>query len=81
MNPRAISVKYRSPYTLIINFDNKEVKEFDLTPYLVYSVYERLKEETYCMKAHVKKGIVVWDDETDFDPDTLYLESRTLITA
>lgn len=25
-------------------------------------------------KARVKHGTVVWDEETDFDPDTLYLE-------
>lgn len=52
---------------------NGEIKEFDLTPYLNYPVFEKLRDESYCRKARVAYGTVVWDDETDFDPDTLYL--------
>jgi hypothetical protein len=81
MNPRSKKVQYKSPYKLLVVFDNNEEKEFDLTPYLIYPVFERLKDEVYCMKARVHHGIVIWDDETDLDPDTLYLESRTLISA
>ncbi len=81
MNPRALNVKVKKPHTLIVSFDNGELKEFNLSPYLSYPVYEKLQDEVYFMKAHVKSGIVVWDDETDLDPDTLYLESQTLILA
>jgi hypothetical protein len=81
MNPRSKKVQYKSPYKLIIVFDNNEEKEFNLSPYLQYPVYERLKDEAYCMKARIQNGIVIWDNETDMDPDTLYLESSTLISA
>ena len=81
MNPRASQVKYKTPYLLIVDFDNMEKKEFDLEPYLKYPVYEKLQDESYCERAHIKNGIVVWDSEVDFDPDTLYLESRALINA
>ena len=79
MNPRISSVQYQSRYKLILTFTNKEIKEFDLVPYLNYPVFEVLKEETYCRKAKVFNGTVVWDEFTDFDPDTLYLESKPLI--
>ena len=79
MNPRISSVQYQSRYKLILTFTNKEIKEFDLVPYLNYPVFEVLKEETYCRKAKVFNGPVVWDEFTDFDPDTLYLESKPLI--
>jgi hypothetical protein len=81
MNPRVSSVQYQSPYKLILTFSNKEVKEFDFGQYLHYPVYEVLKDESYCRKARIFNGTVIWDDFTDFDPDTLYLESKPLIFA
>lgn len=78
MNPRAISVEYKNPYNLIITFTNGEIKIFDAQPYLNYPVYQFLKDETLFSKASVKYGTIVWDDETDIDPDLLYLESKAL---
>jgi len=78
MNPRVTIVRYKKPYKLILTFTNKEVKEFDLSKYLTVPVYEILKDETFCKKARVFNGTVVWNESTDFDPDTLYLESKTL---
>ena len=75
MNPRAKNISYKSPYNLIVTFTNGEVKIFDLQPYLDYPVYEVLKNESYCSKASVENGTVVWNDEIDIDPDRLYLES------
>lgn len=76
MNPRAKKVKYKSPYRLVVSFTNEETKIFDIQPYLQYPIYENLQDETYCSKAKVQNGIIVWDDETDMDPDRLYLESK-----
>ena len=76
MNPKAKHILYKSPYILVITFTNGEVKELDLKPYLKYPVYEELKNESFCRKAKIKNGTVVWNDEIDFDPDRLYLESN-----
>jgi hypothetical protein len=76
MNPRVLSVEYKKPYKLLITFSNKEIREFDFSDYLTYPVYSVLKDEAFCNKAKVFNGTVVWDDNTDFDPDTLYLESK-----
>lgn len=76
MNPRAKTVEYKKPYKLIIGFTNGEMKSFDMEPYLNYPVYESLKNENLCSEATVKYGTIVWDDETDIDPDRLYLESK-----
>lgn len=78
MNPRATAVEYERPYKLIINFTNGEIKIFDLKPYLDYPVYDFLKDENHCRKATVKFGTVVWNDDTDIDPDRLYLESKII---
>ncbi len=81
MNPRVTIVKYENPYKLLLTFTNKEIKKFDFTKYLNYPVYEVLKDEGYCKKAKVFNGTVVWDDSVDFDPDTLYIESKPVAIA
>jgi hypothetical protein len=80
MNPRIKEVKYESPYKLVLTFSNNEIKEFDFSSYLNYPVYEPLKDETFCKKARPFNGTVIWDDVIDFDPDLLYLESKTLVS-
>lgn len=78
MNPRVKHVQYKSPYKLILTFTNQEVKEFDFKSYLSYPAYEILREETFAQKAAVSNGTVRWDADTDFDPDTLYLDSKSV---
>ena len=79
MNPRVIKVKYDPGYKLLLTFTNGEVKEFDFYAYLTFPIYEALKDEAFCQKASVFNGTVIWSDEIDFDPDTLYLESKLLV--
>ena len=81
MNPRIKEVEYKSKHKLVLTFVNGELKEFNLVPYLHYPIYEQLNDESFCRKAKVFNGTVAWDDIIDFDPDTLYLESKTLATA
>ena len=80
MNPRVVSVEFQPPDELLLTFNNHEIRVFNLSDYLTYPVYEKLNDPGYCRKAKVLNGTVVWDNETDFDPDTLYLESRPLPT-
>ncbi len=79
MNPRIKCVVYIKPYKLILSFRNEEQKEFDLSPYLSYPVFEKLKDESFCSNVKIVNGTITWNDEIDFDPDTLYLESNPLI--
>ena len=81
MYPRVKAVEYKSRHKLILTFENNELKEFNLSPYLHYPVFEILNDETVCQKAKIFNGTVVWDEITDFDPDTLYLESKPLTSV
>ena len=81
MNPRITHVKYKSKYKLTLTFSNGEMKEFDFSDYLQYPVYVSLIDESFCRKAKVVNGTVIWNDDIDFDPDRLYLESKSLIIA
>ncbi|MEP7237706.1 MAG: DUF2442 domain-containing protein [Ferruginibacter sp.] len=78
MNPRVNEVKYKHPYKLILAFNNGELKEFDFVNYLNYPVYEKLKDPAFCATVKSLLGTAVWNDDIDFAPDTLYLESKTI---
>ena len=81
MNPRLTRVEYNSKYKLLLTFSNGEIKEFDFSNYLQYPVYNDLNDESFCRKVKVINGTAAWNEDVDFDPDRLYLESKHLITA
>ncbi len=76
MNPRIAAVTAQDDHSLLLTFANGEKRHFDMTPYLVYPVFKPLRQVTFFKLAQVGHGTVTWPQEIDFDPDTLYLESR-----
>ena len=77
MNPRIQQVLSADDgHTLTLEFANGETRIFDLSPYLVYPVFERLRDIGFFKLARAAHGTVVWPHDIDFDPDTLFLESR-----
>ena len=78
MHPRVLSAKYEGNYKLWLQFTNNEIKRFDFETYLHFPVYEPLKDEAFCRKLKVSDGIVQWNDHIDFDPATVYLESKKI---
>lgn len=63
-------------YILHLTFENEEQKEFDCKPLLDWKVYEPLRDIEFFKKAQVKYGTVVWNENIDIAPESLYLESR-----
>lgn len=76
MTPDVVSVKTLPAYRLEAEFENGEVKRFDMSPYLNYPAFESLKGNSLFERAHVEHGTVVWTDEIDLSPDTLYLRGE-----
>ena len=75
MNPRVRNVQANKDFTLSLTFDNNEKKTFDVKPYLEYGVFKELKDLSLFYSAKPFLGTVQWQNEQDFCPDTLYLES------
>ncbi len=75
MNPRVIFVHPNKDFTLNLTFDNSERKIFDVKPYLEYGVFKELKDLSLFYSVKPFLGTVQWQNEQDFCPDTLYLES------
>jgi hypothetical protein len=78
MNPRVKTVTPQSDFTLLIGFSSGEKKVFDVKPYLDKGVFSELKNLALFMKATPALGTVVWPNELDFCPDTIYLESTKI---
>jgi len=76
MNPRVIKVKPLPDYELLLEFEGNISRVFDVKPYLEIGVFKQLKSESLFNAAHANYGTVEWNDEIDFCPDTLYLDSK-----
>lgn len=73
MTPDVTKVKALPDYLIEAEFENGEFRRFDMRPYLDYPAFSSLKDDALFMRAHVEHGVVVWNDEVDLSPDTLYL--------
>ncbi len=76
MNPRVLSVKPEKDFTLLITFNNGEVKKFDVKPYLEIGIFKELKDLSLFNSVKPSLGSIQWANGLDLCPDTLYLESE-----
>ena len=75
MNPRVTEVTTLEGYRLRLVFSNGERRIFDASPYLVYPAFRKLTNAGFFAMARPEHGTVVWPDNIDFCPDSLYVES------
>lgn len=75
MNPRVKAVVPTDDYRLQLTFTNGEFGIFDCRNLLTFGVFSELEDITYFRRACVAHGTVVWPNEQDICPDTLYEDS------
>jgi hypothetical protein len=73
-----INVIPKDDFLLFLEFDNGEKKEFDCKNIFDKKPFQVLKDKSFFKKAKVEFGTVVWSDEIDIAPETLYFESRNI---
>ena len=76
MTPDVIKVLAMAGYSSDAEFATGEVRRFDMRPYLDFPAFAPLREPGLFMRAHVAHGTVVWTEEIDLSPDTLYLRGQ-----
>ncbi|WP_460984656.1 DUF2442 domain-containing protein [Spirosoma fluminis] len=76
MNPRITSVKPLNDYLLELLFTNEERRFFDMKPYLGIGVFQELRDSSLFNGVRAFNGSIIWPNELDLDPDTLYLDSH-----
>lgn len=75
MNPRVAEVTTLEGCRLRLVFSIGERRIFDASPYLVYPAFRKLTNAVFFAMARPEHGTVVWPENIDFCPDTLYVES------
>jgi len=78
MNPRVFSVTPKPDLRLELEFLDGRRASFDVSPFVHFPVFERLKDSAYFCRVKVDHGTVAWPGGVDFDPDILYLDSLSL---
>lgn len=75
MNPRVKHVQPLENFRLRLTFVNGEKRLFDVSPYFAYPAFKRLANPAFFSLVHADHGTVVWPDNIDLCPDTLYVDS------
>ena len=78
MNPRVKTVKVQNNYQLLLELTNGEWRTFDVSPYLDIGIFKQLRAPEIFRSVMVVDGTVQWQNQADFCPDTLFLESRSI---
>ena len=73
-----IEVQPLENYCLLITFDNKEQRIFDVTPYLKDSFFAPLRNPLIFQTVKINPLTVEWAGEIDICPDELYYNSKPL---
>ncbi len=78
--PRIESARAIDNHTLIIEFNNKEKKKYDVTPLLENEVFAPLKNPALFKTVQVEKGgyAVVWNSSIDISEYELWSHGQTM---
>lgn len=68
-------VKPQDDFHLLLTFENGEKRLFDMKPYLDFGVFKDLKDIRLFKTVKTSFDTIEWDNEADFDPETLYNKS------
>ena len=70
-----ITVTVQPDYQLDLQFQNGEFRRFDMRPLLTLKPWNRIASPHLLERAKVEYGSVVWPEEIDIAPETLYDDS------
>jgi hypothetical protein len=72
MNPRPIEAEAIDNKTLLVKFNNGEMKKVDISVFLNYPMYKELNDYHFFKQVKADGMTVYWNDDIDIDPDYLY---------
>ena len=67
-----VDVKPLEGYKLLLTFENKEMRTFDVSPYLSMGEFSKLKDPSLFDTVAVKFDSIEWSNHLDLDPELLY---------
>lgn len=79
MNPRPVEVEAIDNKTLLVKFNNGEMKKVDISVFLNYPMYKELNDYNFFKQVKADGMTVYWNDDIDIDPDYLYEKGVKLL--
>ncbi|MCW5211442.1 DUF2442 domain-containing protein [Desulfobulbus sp. TB] len=76
--PAVVEVRPHREYMLHLTFDNGETGLLDMTPYLDFGIFSRIKDPHSFAKVRVSFDTVEWESGVDLDPEFVYSKCRKL---
>jgi hypothetical protein len=76
MQPLINKVIAREDYTLILFYENKEKRIFDMKPLLSIAPFNQLIDKDLFYSVKPSFDSVEWGNEIDIDPEYIYAESE-----
>ncbi|MFH1860826.1 MAG: DUF2442 domain-containing protein [bacterium] len=70
-----VEVKPFENCKLLLTFENKEKRVFDVSPYFKIGKFSELKNTSLFDTVKVKFDSIEWDNSLDIDPELLYEKS------
>jgi hypothetical protein len=76
--PRIQSVDTQGDHILLVEFDNQQKKQYDITPLLRKEMFSPLKNVALFKSAQVEQGgyAVVWNDSIDISEYELWSKGK-----
>ena len=78
LGPRVTAVTPTADYTLLLTFTSGEKRIFDVKPLFEISAFKPLANKSFFESVKVAYGSVLWPQDIDYCPDTLYMQSVPL---
>ena len=78
LQPKIISVEAISNHMLLLVYDTKEIKLFNVKPYIKGEWYSQLQDESYFKAVMTDGWIVEWPNGQDIAPEELYEQSSNV---
>ena len=75
LGPRVVQVEPTNDHHLYITFTNGERRVFDATPLLALPAFKPLKNIEFFRRVRTGSGTILWPQDIDYCPDTLYEKS------
>ncbi|GHS93100.1 hypothetical protein FACS1894139_01700 [Planctomycetales bacterium] len=69
-----VGVEPLADYQLRVSFSDGQIKIYDVAPLLNKGVFRELANPLFFRRAAVNYGTVVWGDDIDLAPETLYAD-------
>ncbi len=78
--PKILSAVAIDNHTLVIEFDNKQMKKYDITPLLKKEIFYSLKNPAFFKTVKVEQGgyAVVWDSNIDLSEYELWTHGKNM---